>query len=362
MKISNRRATQSAALLTLGALALSACSAPPADNAAKSTAKDYTGCIVSDAGGFDDQSFNQSSYTGLQQAVKDYGIKMKKAESKAKSDFVPNIQQMMTAKCNLTVTVGFLLSDATKAAAAANPKSHFAIIDDASIKADNVKPIIYDTAQAAFLAGYAAAAQSKTGKVGTYGGINIPTVTIFMDGFADGVKYYNEKKGKNVQLLGWDKAKQTGTFTNTFDVVQEGTKATNNLIDAGADVIMPVAGPLAQGTGDAALAANKAGKSVSVVWVDSDGTITAPKYKSVILTSVVKTMDKAVEDVIKADIDGKFTAEPYVGTLKNGGTVLAPFHDFDSKVSDETKKEIEAAKQDIIDGKITVESKASPKA
>lgn len=362
MKISTRSATRSAAVLTLGALALSACSAPPAGNATKSAAKDYIGCIVSDAGGFDDQSFNQSSYTGLQNTVKDYGITMKKAESKAKADFAPNLQQMATAKCNLTVTVGFMLADATKTAAAANPKSHFAIIDDNSIKADNVKPIVYDTAQAAFLAGYAAAAQTKTGKVGTYGGINIPTVTIFMDGFADGVKYYNEKKGKSVQVLGWDKAKQTGTFTNTFDVIQEGTKATNNLIDAGADIIMPVAGPLAQGTGDAALAANKSGKDVSVIWVDSDGTMTAPKYKSVILTSVIKTMDKAVEDVIKSDIDGKFSAEPYVGTLKNGGTALAPFHDFDSKVSDDTKKELDAVKQDIIDGKITVESKASPKA
>lgn len=361
MKLSHRRATQSAAVLALGALALTACAAPPADTKAKEAGKDYTGCIVSDAGGFDDQSFNQSSYSGLMRAEKDLGIKVKKAESKAKSDFTPNLQQMATAKCNLTVTVGFLLSDATKAAAKANPKSHFAIVDDNQIKADNVKPIIYDTAQAAFLAGYAAAAQSKTGKVGTYGGINIPTVTIFMDGFADGVKYYNEKKGKNVQVLGWDKAKQTGTFTNTFDVVQEGTKATNNLIDAGADVIMPVAGPLAQGTGDAVLAANQKGKSVSVVWVDSDGVETAPKYKSVILTSVMKTMDKAVEDVIKADLEGKFSNEPYVGTLKNEGTQLAPFHEFESKVSAETKQELEAVKKDIIDGKIKVESKASPK-
>ncbi|GAA1354265.1 BMP family ABC transporter substrate-binding protein [Falsarthrobacter nasiphocae] len=361
MKTSIRRATQSAAALTLGALALSACSAPPAENSSKEAGKNYTGCIVSDAGGFDDQSFNQSSYSGLQRAEKDLGITMKKAESKAKADFTPNLQQMMTAKCNLTITVGYLLSDATKAAAAKNPSAHFAIVDDNQIKADNVKPIIYDTAQAAFLAGYTAAAQSKTGKVGTYGGINIPTVTIFMDGFADGVKYYNEQKGKNVQVLGWDKAKQTGTFTNSFDIVQEGTKATNNLIDAGADVIMPVAGPLAQGTGDAALAANKGGKDVSVIWVDSDGVETAPKYKSVILTSVVKKMDKAVEDVIKADLDGKFSNEPYVGTLENAGTDIAPFHEFDSKVSDETKKEIEQVRKDIIAGKIKVESKASPK-
>ncbi|MDJ0354721.1 BMP family ABC transporter substrate-binding protein [Paenarthrobacter sp. PH39-S1] len=350
--------------ITLGATALllTGCGAAPAPSGGGTAgASDYLGCIVSDAGGFDDQSFNQSSYEGLKKTQTDLGIKIKQAESTTKADFEPNLNQMANAGCNLTFTVGFLLADATKKVATSDASAHFAIIDDNSINLPNVKPVVYDTAQAAFLAGYASAAQTKTGKVGTFGGINIPTVTIFMDGFADGVKYYNEKKGKSVQLLGWDKKTQQGVFTNTFDVVQEGTKATNNLLNDGADIIMPVAGPLGKGAGDAILAANTAGKDAKLVWVDSDGYLTAPAFKAVLLTSVMKKMGEAVENIVKDDKDGKFDPTPYVGTLENDGVALAPFHDLDSSVTADTKSELDAIRKDIISGTLKIESPASPK-
>ncbi|MCZ2403062.1 BMP family ABC transporter substrate-binding protein [Paenarthrobacter sp. Z7-10] len=360
-----RGATAGTIALSATALLLSGCGTPPSAAAAGDSnsagASDYLGCIVSDSGGFDDQSFNQSSYEGLKKTVADLGIKMKEAESTTKADFEPNLNQMSNAGCNLTFSVGFLLKDATETVAKKDTKGHFATIDDNEISLPNVKPVVYDTAQAAFLAGYAAAAQSKTGKVGTFGGINIPTVTVFMDGFADGVKYFNEKKGKSVKLLGWDKATQQGVFANTFDVIQEGTKATNNLLGEGADVIMPVAGPLGQGAGDAILAANKAGKDAKLVWVDSDGYLTAPAYKSILLTSVMKKMGDAVESIVKDDKAGKFDPTPYIGTLENDGVALAPFHDLDSAVSADTKSELDAIKKDIISGALKVESKASPK-
>ncbi|WP_445290492.1 BMP family lipoprotein [Arthrobacter sp. ERGS1:01] len=362
-----RSATVGTVALGATALLLTGCGQAPAPAGGGSNSTDnakaanYLGCIVSDAGGFDDRSFNQSSYEGMVQTKKDLGIKMKEAQSTAPSDFAPNLSQMANAGCNLTFTVGFMLADATKAAATANKDLHYAIIDDNSIKLPNVKPVVYDTAQAAFLAGYTAASVSKTGKVGTFGGINIPTVTIFMDGFADGVAYYNQKNSKNVQLLGWNKATQQGLFANTFDIIQEGTKATNNLIGDGADVVMPVAGPLGTGAGDAILAANKAGKDVKLVWVDSDGYLTAPTYKSILLTSVIKTMGVAVENIVKDDIAGKFENTPYVGTLDNGGVAIAPFHDLDSAVSADTKTQLDAIKKGIIDGSIKAESKASPK-
>lgn len=339
--------------------------APPAaggsDGTQNAAAADYLGCIVSDSGGFDDQSFNQSSYEGMQSAVKDLGIKMKEAQSSATSDFAPNLATMASAGCNMTVTVGFLLAEATKAAAADNPDLHYAIVDDNSIKADNVKPVVYDTAQAAFMAGYTAASVTKTGKVGTFGGINIPTVTIFMDGFAEGVKYFNDKQGKDVKVLGWDSDSQQGSSANTFEIIQEGTKITNNLLSEGADVIMPVAGPLGKGAGDAILAANKGGKDAKLIWVDSDGFLTAPTYKSVMLTSVIKTMGEAVESIVKDDLDGKFDPAPYIGTLENEGVALAPFHDLDAAVSADTKTQLEDIKKGIIDGSIKVESKSSPK-
>jgi len=228
-----------AGVATLGAsaLLLTGCGAAPSASgpSGSATASDYTACMVSDSGGFDDKSFNQSGYEGLQSAVKDLGIQEKHVQSKADTDYDPNLRSMVQQGCKLTVTVGFLLGDATKSIATANPNSHFAIIDynDPTFP-KNVKPIVYDTAQAAFLAGYLAAGTSKTGKVATFGGINIPTVTIFMDGFADGVKYYNEKKGKSVQLIGWDKDKQDGTFVGDFKQVDKGKVLTQGFLDQGA--------------------------------------------------------------------------------------------------------------------------------
>jgi basic membrane protein A len=268
---------------------------------------------------------------------------------------------MVQQGCNLTVTVGFLLGDTTKSAAVANPDKHFAIIDYSdNTFPKNVKPIVYNTAQAAFLAGYLAAGTTKTGKVATFGGQNIPTVTIFMDGFADGVKYYNQKKGKNVQLLGWDKDKQDGTFVGDFESVDKGKVLTQGFLDQGADIVMPVAGPVGSGAGTAITEAKAKGSDAKLIWVDSDGYVTAPEYKSVILTSVEKTMSSAVETVIKDDKDGKFDPTPYVGTLENGGVVLAPFHDLDSAVSSDMKSDLDQLKKDIISGAVKVDSKSTP--
>ncbi|MDP5227442.1 MULTISPECIES: BMP family ABC transporter substrate-binding protein [Arthrobacter] len=349
--------------VSAAALVLSACGAAP-DQKSGSTAgaSNYKACMVGDTAGFDDQSFNQSSYEGLQKAEKDLGISINKAESKSNNDYEPNLRAMTGAGCNLTITVGFLLGDATKAQAAATPDKHFAIIDFAYDKdIPNVKPIIYDTAQAAFLAGYLAAGTTKTGKVGTFGGMKLPTVTIFMDGFADGVKYYNEKKGKNVQLLGWDKDKQDGSFTNSFDKQDVGKQLTKGLIDGGADIILPVAGQVSKGAGAAVKEAKAAGKDIKLIWVDSDGYLTAPDYKDLMLSSVMKKMGEAVETVIKEDKGNTFTSKPYVGTLANGGVDLAPFHSMDSAVPADVKSDLDQIKKDIIDGKIKVDSVSSPK-
>ena len=352
-------------MATMGAtaLVLAGCGAPPEAGSPTATAIDYTGCIVSDSGGFDDQSFNQSSYEGLKKSEKDLGIKVNQAESKTNNDFEPNLRAMVTAGCDLTLTVGYLLNDATKQQAEANPDKHFAIIDFAyATPVANVKSIIYDTAQAAFLAGYLAAGTTKTGKVATFGGRNIPTVTIFMDGFADGVKYYNQQKGKDVQLLGWNKDAQDGTFTGDFEKQDVGKQVTQNFLDQGADIVLPVAGPVGKGAGAALKDAKAAGKDVKLIWVDSDGYLTAPDYKGIMLSSVMKQMGEAVETVVTEDKDGKFNNTPYVGTLANDGVQLAPFHDLDSQVPADVKSDLEKIKKDIVDGKLKVESAASPKA
>lgn len=366
-----RSITLTAAALSVAAMTLSGCGAAPtasnsssasASGSTNANAKDFTGCIVSDEGGFDDESFNQASYDGLQKAKADLGIETKQAESKAATDYGPNLNSMVRGGCNLTVTVGFNLGDATKAAAKANPDAHFAIVDYNDPEfTDNVKPIVYNTHEAAFLAGYLAAGMTKTGKVATYGGMQIPTVTIFMDGFVDGVAYYNEQKGKSVKALGWDKAKKTGTFTGDFSNKEKGKTNTINFVNEGADIVMPVAGPVGAGTIDAVKELTKSGKDTSVIWVDLDGYESLSSGKEFILSSVVKEMGKSVEDVLKADVEGNFKSEAYVGNLENEGVSLAPFHDFDSKVPAELKTELETLKADIISGKVKVESASANK-
>jgi len=342
-------------------LAVAACGSKPTESSSGGSAnKDFKACMVSDSGGFDDKSFNQTSYKGLQDAVKAKGLTEVKAESKSDNDYPTNMTAMVNAKCNVIVAVGFKLEDATDKSANANPNIKFAIVDSAPAKPiANLKPLLFNTAQTSFQAGYLAAAMSKSGKVGTFGGIKIPTVTIFMDGFAEGVKYYNKQKSKNVQVLGWDDAKQTGLFTNDFEDKAKGQTNAQNLVTQGADILFPVAGPAGLGALQAAKASN--GK-VNAIWVDTDGCVSAAEYCSVLLSSVQKGMDVAVQDAIESVVDNKFDNSQFIGTLENGGTSLAPFHDFDSKVPADVKSELDQIKADIISGKITIESKAQPKA
>lgn len=352
-----------AAVVGAVALVAAACGEEPEDEedstAGETTAAapDFLGCMVTDAGGVDDRSFNASAWQGLQNAQSDLGIEVKYVESNAETDYAPNVNQMVSDDCGIIVTVGFLLGDATAEAAAANAEEQFAIVDFSYEQPiENVKPLIFDTAQAAFLAGYLAAGMTETGTVATFGGINIPTVSIFMDGFSDGIDTYNEAKGTDVQLLGWDKEAQDGSFTGDFQNQANGQNLTNTFIQQGADIILPVAGPVGLG---AAAAAEEAG-NVKVIWVDSDGFESASQYAPLFLTSVVKRIDNAVLDATTQAAEGSFGADPYVGTLENDGVGIAPYHDFEDEVPDELKQEIDDLRQQIIDGSLTVESPSSP--
>src|SRR5690606_25097125 len=207
---------------------------------------DFQTCIVSDAGGFDDKSCNQLSFEGADTAAQEIGVPIKKAESNAETEYAPNVENMVSGGCNAIVTVGFALAGAPAEAAGANPDTDFILIDDAGgdAKPDNVKPLLYDTAEAAFMAGYLSAGYSKTGKVGTFGGMEFPTVTIFMDGFKQGVDHYNAEKGTAVQVVGWDGS--TGSFTGGFEPNQAAKTTAQNIIDQGVDVLFPVGGPIYQ--------------------------------------------------------------------------------------------------------------------
>jgi basic membrane protein A len=350
------------AVLAAGGLVLGAAAcgkAPTTDGGSSPAAKKYTACMVTDVGGIDDKSFNTSAWKGLEAAKAANGnIEIRNTSSKAEADYTPNLTQYVNQKCDFILAVGGLMGDATSKIAKANPNQQFAIVD-AKVPETNVFPMQFDTAQAAFLAGYVAAGMTKSGKVGTYGGLKIPPVTIFMDGFVDGVAYYNTAKSKNVQVLGWNKQTQNGSFTNDFVKQDEGKKVSDTLVAQGADVVMPVAGGAGQGTTAAAQGSN--GK-FSAIWVDVDGCESTPNCPALI-TTVVKNMPDAVRDaVLKAAGGTKLTADQgTVGTLQNNGVSIAPYHEFDSKVPAELKAEVDKLKQDIIAGTVKVASAAQPK-
>jgi basic membrane protein A len=189
---------------------------------------------------------------------------------------------------------------------------------------------------------------TKTGKVGTFGGIKIPPVTIFMVGFEYGVNYYNQKHGTNVQVLGWSTAKDDGVFVGNFESTDDGRRVGEELIAEGADIIMPVAGPVGLGTA----AAVKDHPGTMLIGVDTDWCVSAAEYCPVTLTSVMKNMHIAVRDAIKMAKEGTFQGGVYVGTLKNGGVGIAPFHQFDSAVPASLKAELEEVQKGIIAGTI----------
>lgn len=360
-----RRLGASAALVSL-VLVLAACqtstSASPSAGGSTapsaSTAPAFLACEVTDTGGVNDKGFNQNAHDGILKAQTDFKIATKLLESTADTDYAPNLVAMRDAHCKLIVTVGFLLGDATRAAGLLNPGIQYAIVDFAYTPAiPNILGLVFDTKSASMLQGYLAAGMTTTGVVGTFGGIKIGPVVDFMNGFAAGINYYNQKKGTHVVLKGWDPVKQDGLFTGDFNDQDKGKTFAENLMQEKADIIFPVAGPVGIGAMKA-VKNNAAGMSPAPMFigVDVDQFISVPGNETIMLSSVLKRIDNAVYEAVKESMAGAFPANLYVGTLKNDGVGMAPFHNFDSKVPAALKSAIDALKAALIDGSVTADA------
>jgi len=346
-------------ILMIGSLVLAACApAEPVEEPAAPAAPEEPEeepilvCQITDTGGIDDKSFNATAWKGITDAEAELGIRGTFLESQEVADYERNLNAFIEEGCDLIVTVGFLIGDATAAAAEANPEQKFSIVDFAYEETiPNVVGQVFETDEAAFLAGYASAAVTQTGKVGTFGGLPIPTVTIFMKGFVEGVDYYNEVKGTSVEVLGYNIEDGSGLFSMDFEDQQKGRELAISLMDEGADIIMPVAGPVGLG---AAAAIQERGNAY-VIGVDSDWYETSPEYANIILTSVMKKMDATTFAVIESVIDGTFSGGVVVGTLENTGVDIAPWHDLSNLISAELQAEIDQLREDIIAGRIVLQ-------
>jgi len=330
--------------------------------------------MVIDVGGINDKSFNQSSWAGMQaaQAAEPTKINSIYLPTTSAADYAKDITAFETQKCGIIVTVGFNMGPATQSAALANPKQKFAIVDCSyasfclSTKphppiAKNINQLVFNTVQDAFLGGYLAAGMSKTHVVATYGGAQFGTVTIYEDGFWDGVQYYNQHHHTNVKVLGWNEKTQKGVFvggSNPFGDQAAGARITNTFISGGADIIFPVAGGDGLGTAAAIKTADAGGKHVNMFWVDTDGCVSSPTYCKYFITSVDKGLAVAVKTAVLSAANGTFQGGTYVGTLSNGGAALAPFHaPWDTQVPAALQAELKTLAQQIESGAIVPATK-----
>ena len=360
MKLKN--ASAAFALLGASALVLSGCAAAPEEEpAATSTATateepaaetiDFLACAVSDEGSWNDKSFNESVYDGLVMAETQLGTQIAEAESNSAEDFQPNLQAMVDQSCDITFAVGFNLVADVNAIAAANPDMSFVTIDGWSEGNANLKPVVYNMAESSYLAGYASAAYSTTKVVGTYGGVQIPAVTDFMDGFYYGAMAWGMENDVEVTVVGWDPVAMTGDFMGDFtpnSLISKGIALSH--IEAEADVIFPVAGDQ---FGAVSEAIKETGIDGVMVGVDKDIALTSPEYADLVLTSAEKRMTNAVYDIIaELSAGGEFSGDQYTGTLANGGTGLSPFYEFDAMIDDATKARLAELEAGIIAGEV----------
>jgi len=308
-------------------------------------------CVALDTAGINDKSFNQTSYEGAKAAkAAGYASSIEYLPAKSGADYAPNVQKFIDKGCTSIIGVGYLLGDAIGAAAAKNPKINFSLVDGWS-GGPNQKGITYKTDENSFLVGYLAAGMSKTGKVATYGGLQIPTVTIFMDGYANGVEFYNALNGTNVQVLGWNPSTKKGTFLGSFDDTTKALSTSIAFEQQGADFIFPVAGNMQATTAGNSL---KSGKS-NVIWVDAAVMDTGKQFASVTPVSALKGLKEGVLATVKEAYDGKFTNTPYVGTLKNKGVSYVITPAWSKKIPAKLQKDLKSIAANIASGIVTVD-------
>ena len=368
----------SAACLLLTGISISAAGSAGAGTKYQKT----LACEVTDTGGINDRSFNASAYLGLEEAVKVAPKFIKKDVQSTPSDgtestYENEIGSFVSQHCSLIITVGFLMSDATWNAAQANPKDHFTQVDNSNSSpgkdgvavkpytgtAKNILGLTYETQQDAFLGGYEAAAyavahNAAAPKVATYGGEQFSSVTYYMDGFYDGVQYYNSKMKPMhpVTVLGWNEKTQKGTFIGSFTDATTASSDTTAFLGEGATTVFPVAGADGLGTTAAVTTWNKAHTlKANVEWVDTDGCVNDPADCNLFLNSVTKGVTASVKAAVLLQAEGKFAGGDYIGTLKNGGAAFIEDHGTMGKAnSAATLNEIAVLTRGIENGTIKI--------
>ncbi len=304
--------------------------AVPSAFAAKDTVKIG---MVTDVGGVNDKSFNQTSWEGLQAlAEEDDTFEVAYLESKTDADYQTNINTFIDEEYDLIICVGYMLADATREAAEDNPDQLFAIIDDSTCAdLDNVACLMFAQEQASYLVGLVAGSVTESKTVGYVQGMVSDSMNLFGIGFITGV----QEVCPDATVLQYN--------ANNFGDIAGGSTAAKDMITKGADVIYQAAG----GTGIGVINACDE-EGIWAIGVDTDQSSLAPEH---VITSAMKRVDVASQDISKAVAAGEFVAGVHLYDLSNGGVDLAPTRD---NIPDDVLELVETAKQAVIDGEVVV--------
>jgi basic membrane protein A len=311
--------------------------------------------LVTDVGGVNDKSFNQSAWAGVQKAASEFGFDAKFIESKQPTDYEKNIDQFATENYDVIITVGFLMGDATAAKAKQYPKIKFAIIDNAYFPTagsaacpdtvkdcytdgglTNVTSLMFQEDQVGCLAGVLAAGMTKTGTICSVSGMEIPPVVRFVTGYQTCAKTTKP----DINTL--------NVYIPSFTDPAKGKEVGQSMIDQGCDVVFGVGG----NTGNGGLLAAKE-KGLMAIGVDVDQYYTYPEVKDALISSAAKNVDAAVYNYLKEVKDGTVKAGILTANLSNGGIGLAPYHDWENKIPQSVKDSVTKAEADLKSGALT---------
>lgn len=288
--------------------------------------------LVTDVGGVEDQSFNQSAWEGLQRAAKDFGVEVQYLSSSTDADYAPNLETFVDEGFDLIISVGFLLADATRAAAEANPDVKFAIIDDATCAdLNNVACLTFKVEQATYLVGYVAGKMTKKNNVGFVLGMAGDAMHPFGYGYFAGALDANP--GISLQMAN----------ANNFGDPATGSSLTTNFVTNGADVVFHAAG--ATGTG---VISECQAKGIMAIGVDSDQSYLAPET---VITSAMKRVDNAVYSTVEAVVNGTYSGGLSSFDIHNGGVDIAPTQ---TLLSEEVIAAVKEVKGKLVNGDIVV--------
>jgi basic membrane protein A and related proteins len=293
--------------------------------------------LVLDRGGKDDKSFNSSAYEGATRGKSKLGILLKCVESPDDNAFEPQLRAFAQHQFDLIIGIGFAQKEAIEKIAAQFPKAHFAIVD-AQVEAPNVRSLMFQEHEGAYVIGAIAAMTSKTGKIGFVGGMDIPLIRRFVMGYEAGAKKINPQ----ITVM----ANYVGVTSEAWNNPPKGKELAVSQYEGGADIIFAAAGASGLGVFDAA-----EDKKKFAIGVDSNQDWTKP---GLILTSMLKRVDEAIYSTIAEAKAGKFTAGVQWFGLANKGVDYS-FDQYNAKILTEpVRKRADELKAEIVAGKIVV--------